>query len=81
MADLWLDGNAIAGLLAEALGEDVTATERRCPHCGSEWALGAYRAYRGAGVVLRCPGCDTPGLRVVELREGFSVWWEAGRAP
>ena len=59
--DLWLDGNAMAGLLAEALGEDVTATERRCPHCGDEWALGAYRAYRGAGVVLRCPGCGYAG--------------------
>ena len=63
----------MAGLLAEAFGEDVTATERRCPRCGDEWALGAYRAYRGAGVVLRCPGCGTPGLRVVEMTEGFSV--------
>jgi hypothetical protein len=79
--ELWLDGNAIAGLLAEALGEDVTTTERRCQGCGNAWALGAYRAYRGAGVVLRCPGCGTPGLRVVELAEGFSVRWEAGRAP
>ena len=77
---LWLDGNAMAGLLAEALGEDVTAVERRCPACGNEWALGAYRAYRGAGVVLRCPGCGTPGLRVVELAEGFSVAWGAGPA-
>jgi hypothetical protein len=78
--DLWLDGNAMAGMLIEALGEDVTATERRCPSCGDEWALGAYRAYRGAGVVLRCPGCETPGLRVVELRDGFSVAWGAGPA-
>jgi predicted RNA-binding Zn-ribbon protein involved in translation (DUF1610 family) len=78
--DLWLDGNAVAGLLTEALGEDVTTTERRCPSCGDEWALGAYRAYRGAGVVLRCPGCGSPGLRVVEVREGFSVAWGAGPA-
>ena len=79
--DRWLDGNGMAGLLAEALGEDVTATERRCPDCGNEWALGAYRAYLGAGVVLRCPGCGSPGLRVVEVAEGFSVAWGAGRAP
>jgi len=78
--DLWLDGNAMAGLLGDALGEDVTATERRCPGCGDTWALGAYRAYRGAGVVLRCPGCGTPGLRVVEMVEGFSVAWGADPA-
>jgi hypothetical protein len=78
--DLWLDGNGVAGMLTEALGEDVTDTERRCPSCGDTWALGAYRAYCGAGMVLRCPGCESPGLRVVELREGFSVAWGAGPA-
>jgi hypothetical protein len=84
VAASWLDGNAVAGLLAEALGEDMTAVERRCLHCGAERALGAYRAYLGAGVVLRCPGCGSPGLRVVELAEGFSVTWarrEADPAP
>jgi DNA-directed RNA polymerase subunit RPC12/RpoP len=80
----WLDGNAVAGLLAEALGEDMTTVERRCEHCGSVYAIGAYRAYLGAGVVLRCPGCGSPGLRVVELTDGFSVSWArpgAGPAP
>jgi len=84
MTAYWLDGNAVAGLLAEALGEDMTTVERRCEHCGEVRALGAYRAYLGAGVVLRCPGCETPGLRVVELVDGFSVSWAArrsGRAP
>jgi hypothetical protein len=80
MTAYWLDGNAVAGLLAEALDEDMTAVERRCDHCGAVFALGAYRAYLGAGVVLRCPGCGSPGLRVVELVDGFSVSW-AGRRP
>ena len=75
MEPAWLDGNAVAGLLAEALGEDRTAWERECGDCGTVAAIGAYRAYRGAGVVLRCPGCGSPGLRVVELTEGFSVSW------
>jgi len=75
MEPAWLDGNAVAGLLAEALGEDITAVERRCEDCGTVRAIGAYRAYLGAGVVLRCPGCGSPGLRVVELAEGFSVSW------
>lgn len=75
MEPAWLDGNAVAGLLDEALGEDVTARERECGDCGAVAAIGAYRAYRGAGVVLRCPDCGSPGLRVVELAEGFSVSW------
>jgi hypothetical protein len=77
----WLDGNALAGLLMEAFGEEMTTVERRCTGCGAERALGAYRAYLGAGVVLRCPSCGSPGLRVVEVAEGFSVRWEGAPAP
>ena len=80
MEPAWLDGNAVAGLLAEALGEEMTVVERECGDCGTVAAIGAYRAYLGAGVVLRCHGCGSPGLRVVELTEGFSVSW-AGRRP
>jgi len=81
MEPAWLDGNAVAGLLAEALVEDMTVVERECGDCGTVAAIGAYRAYRGAGVVLRCPGCGSPGLRVVEVAEGFSVAWGADPAP
>src|SRR3954447_25576193 len=80
MTAYWLDGNAVAGLLIEALGEDMTAVERHCEDCGAGRALGAYRAYLGAGVVLRCPSCGSAGLRVVEMADGFSVSW-AGRGP
>jgi hypothetical protein len=82
-ADRWLDGNALAGLLAEVFGEEMTAVERRCGGCGAERALGAYRAYLGAGVVLRCPGCGSAGLRVVALEDRFSVSWSGPphRAP
>jgi hypothetical protein len=79
MTAYWLDGNALAGLLVEALGEDMTAVERRCQDCGDERALGAYRAYLGAGMVLRCPSCGALGLRVVEVAEGFSVSWVGPR--
>ena len=71
----WLDGNALAGTLLEAFGEDMTALERRCHECGVQRALGSYRAYVGAGVVLRCPGCGAPGLRVVQMAGRFSVRW------
>ena len=75
MEPAWLDSNAVAGLLADAFGEDMTAVERRCGDCGTVSAIGAYRAYLGAGTVLRCPSCGALGLRVVEVADGFSVSW------
>lgn len=62
-----LDGNAIAGLLAEIFdGAELTATRRGCATCGQAHAIGRHRLYRGAGLVLRCPGCDDVALVVVE---------------
>jgi len=66
-AALWLDGNALAGLLVELFGSDLTAVERGCPSCGASRAVGAHRLYRGAGAVLRCPACGDLALRVVAL--------------
>ena len=71
----WLDGNGVAGLLMEAFGEEMTTAERSCDGCGAVRALGAYRAYLGAGVVLRCPSCDSAALRVVAVDERYSVSW------
>jgi hypothetical protein len=65
--DLWLDGNACAGLLAELFGTEMTTAMRGCASCGERWPLGAHRAYRGAGVVLRCPRCDDMAMVIAEL--------------
>jgi uncharacterized protein DUF6510 len=62
--DLWLDGNAIAGLLAEAFGAEMTAAPRRCQSCATVSPVGAHRLHRGAGLVLRCPACGDVGLLV-----------------
>jgi predicted RNA-binding Zn-ribbon protein involved in translation (DUF1610 family) len=68
---LVLDGNAAAGLLAEVFGgAEVTAAPRRCGSCGQRHAVGEHRLYRGAGLVLRCPGCGDVALTVVE-GDGF----------
>jgi hypothetical protein len=64
---LWLDGNAFAGLLGEVFGAEMTTALRGCHSCGTVAAVGAHRAYRGAGVVLRCPGCGDLALLVAEL--------------
>lgn len=65
--DLWLDGNGVAGLLAEVFGAEVTALVRGCGSCGAEAAVGAHRAYRGAGVVLRCPACGDVAIQIAQL--------------
>jgi hypothetical protein len=65
--ETWLDGNGVAGLLGEVFGAEVTAVVRACGSCGTEAAVGAHRAYRGAGVVLRCPGCGDVAIRIVQL--------------
>ena len=65
--ETWLDGNGVAGLLGEVFGAEVTAVVRACGSCGTEAGIGAHRAYRGAGVVLRCPGCGDVAIRIAQL--------------
>ncbi|MCJ1714902.1 DUF6510 family protein [Microbacterium sp. M1A1_1b] len=61
-----LDGNALAGELAEVLGPDATRAQMRCRGCGSVGALGETRVYRTAmGAVARCHGCDEVLVTVV----------------
>ena len=72
-----LDGNAIAGLLQEVFGNDMTTASGVCAHCGDERVLAECRVYlRAPGIVLRCRTCDTvlavfvekSGLRCVDLQ-------------
>jgi hypothetical protein len=70
---LWLDGNAIAGLLHDLFGCEMTAEARGCQSCGETNMVGAHRVFRGAGVVLRCPACDDEALRVATLPERHVV--------
>lgn len=68
-----LDGNALAGLLHEVFGVDVTNALRGCQSCGQRRVIGAYRAYQGAGVVLRCPACDDWAMSIVGLPDRHIV--------
>jgi hypothetical protein len=68
---LWLDGNALAGLLEELFAADLTAAPRVCHSCGSVHPIGAHRLYRGAGVVLRCPSCGVVALLVAALPDRY----------
>jgi hypothetical protein len=83
MEGLHTDGNAVAGLLQEVFAAEITAAIRVCDGCGEEHAIGAHRAYSGAGTVLRCPGCGAVAATVAELPGeivvGFSGAWRVRR--
>ena len=71
-ADLRLDGNAAAGLLAELFAFDVTTAEAVCAGCGAVAAVGALPAYGlEMGIVLRCAHCDAALVRVSRLANGY----------
>jgi hypothetical protein len=59
MDALMLDGNAVAGLLQEVFGAEMTTAIGTCAMCGATSAVGAVHVFRGAGVVLRCPFCGS----------------------
>ena len=61
-----LDGNSIAGLLENVFGRDLTVALGVCGTCGAERHVGALHVYRAAGIVVRCPDCESVLMRVVE---------------
>lgn len=64
-AELMVDGNAVAGLLQEVFGPEMTAVPAKCATCGNVAELGALLAFTQApGAILRCPICDNVVLRI-----------------
>jgi hypothetical protein len=61
-----LDGNAIGGLLWEMFGAELTVATGVCGGCGASELVGALHVYRAAGVVVRCPHCESVLVRVVQ---------------
>ncbi|MFG2006282.1 DUF6510 family protein [Spirillospora sp. NPDC048911] len=69
----YLDGNALAGPLAEIFTNDVSAAVGRCASCGMTGPVASLRVYGPApGLVARCPGCDEVMLRLV--RSPDAAW-------
>jgi hypothetical protein len=73
MSDLTLDGNGMAGPLDAVFGMEMTTVMRTCASCGAAAPLGAHRAYRGAGLVLRCPACADLAISIVSLPDRHVV--------
>ena len=68
---LTLDANAVAGMLTEIFGTEMTALASRCAHCGNRGQIGTLRAYTHApGIVLRCSVCTQVVMRVMRRADG-----------
>jgi Family of unknown function (DUF6510) len=69
---LVLDANAVAGLLDEIFGAEMTASPTACAHCGRAGEMGTLMAYVHApGVVLRCPTCQQVMVRIVRTPDAI----------
>jgi ribosomal protein L24E len=68
---LTLDANAVAGLLYQIFGAEMTASMSQCAHCGNRGEVGTLRAYVHApGIVLRCSVCSEVVVRVMRRPDG-----------
>ncbi|MDX6593163.1 MAG: hypothetical protein QOJ13_2359 [Gaiellales bacterium] len=70
---LRLDGNAIAGVLYEVFGTELTTLWRPCHSCRTPNMVGAYHVYRGAGAALRCPVYIDVALTIASLPDRHVV--------
>ena len=70
--ELMLDANAIAGLLFEIFGVEMTASPTECANCGNEAEIGTLLAFtQGPGIILRCSACENVVLRIVQTPEAI----------
>jgi uncharacterized protein DUF6510 len=72
--ELMLDANAVAGVLQEIFGTDMTAAPTECANCGQEGEVGTLLAFtRGPGIVLRCPSCENIVVRITQTPAAFYI--------
>jgi hypothetical protein len=64
-----LDGNAVAGLMWEVFGAEMTTATGTCAHCGAVMAVAELVVYLEApGTVARCATCDSVVMVIVDVR-------------
>ena len=72
--ELMLDGNALAGLMQEIFGVEMTAMPCQCAGCGNEGELGSLLVFnQGPGYVLRCSACKQVVLKIVQTPDSFFI--------
>jgi hypothetical protein len=69
-----LDGNAIAGMLFEYYGAELTTATGACAHCGAVNQIAQLRVYsRAPGAVARCQACGNVVIVLVSIRDSLRV--------
>jgi Family of unknown function (DUF6510) len=69
MANATLDGNAIAGLLVDVFGEEMTTATGTCAACGASGEVATFAVFtRAPGTVARCPACAAVLMVLVTIR-------------
>jgi hypothetical protein len=64
-----LDGNAIAGLLVDVFGVELTTATGECASCGARAPLAETAVYlRAPGTVVRCRTCHSALMVLVSIR-------------
>ena len=64
-----LDGNAIAGLLFEVFGAEMTTATGVCGSCGASGVVAELEVYlRAPGTVVRCRSCGSVLMVLVTAR-------------
>jgi hypothetical protein len=64
-----LDGNAIAGLLREVFGAEMTTATGTCAGCGVAGLVAELVVYvQAPGTVARCRSCESMLLVIVDVR-------------
>ena len=64
-----LDGNAIAGLLVDVFGREMTTATGVCVNCGSGGHVAEFTVYlRAPGAVVRCRSCSSILMVLVTVR-------------
>jgi stage V sporulation protein SpoVS len=69
-----LDGNAIAGMLSEHYGAEMTTVGGACVHCGATAQIAELRVYmRAPGAVARCRICGQVVIVVVDIHGDLRI--------
>jgi hypothetical protein len=69
-----LDGNAIAGLMFDVFGAEMTIATGTCASCGATHVMAELIVYLEApGTVVRCRSCEGVVMVVVEVRGTYCV--------
>jgi hypothetical protein len=64
-----LDGNAIAGLLLDVFGAELTTATGVCASCGASGQVAELEVYlRAPGTVVRCRSCKSVLMVLVTVR-------------